>query len=471
MAGSHAHDGTAYIAGDGSYPIDVASESGDQDQLEWVARGRGEEPVERTCTALLRRDPAGIGVFVQGVRVGALPAAAAEALITAMRVWGFDQAECRAVIDGGWYRTAADKGDFRVRLDANPEFIPVAVPAEGPELAAPAPGMLSPQPTIASDLMGMGLAATATLAVLGLFGIVWLLLPPAEPVTSVRAVAPAAPPSAASRPVPQQEARLAARTQIEPAALRTDAAAPIRDHDTGTASAERLPEPAIAATLRSPVRTVSELRPRPLSIPAAETGGDPLQSLSPPAAVRAAQAAQPPVQPVAGRPSAATVIAPSIADELKAPAVTAAPAFALALAPVPPPARDAQPVRAPPPGASDTAARVPDSAAAARGRTPPAAKPAQAARHAAPPRVKSASRTARARAKSRRAARHHARRLRPAQRYAAPPPEAAPAAAPTPLQPPIVIPNPIATRMVEDLQREWAQQAVPRLLQPLRPAQ
>jgi hypothetical protein len=138
-----------HIAGDGEYAVEVVSGSRHQDRLEWLAQGRGEEPKEYACTAVLTHEPDNpfdanaVSVSILGVRVGFLSRDAAAGVVVAMDTGGFEQASCDAIIEGGWYRNAEDKGDFCVMLDANPDFVPSEFPPADDSLleaaALPAP--------------------------------------------------------------------------------------------------------------------------------------------------------------------------------------------------------------------------------------------------------------------------------------------------------------------------------------------
>jgi hypothetical protein len=182
MVGSQSGGDPAHIAGDGDYAIEVVSESRHQDVLEWIVQGRGEEPADHVCMALLalERGDSGtspvVSVSIRGVQIGHLPPEAADGLIESMQIWGFARATCEAVIEGGWYRSAEDKGDFSVWLDAHPDFTPVADP--GAVDLAPALPVAIAVPNANARKTGRDLVfgALATFALMGVIGIVWLVV-------------------------------------------------------------------------------------------------------------------------------------------------------------------------------------------------------------------------------------------------------------------------------------------------------
>ena len=247
-----------HIAGDGDYAIEVVSGSRHQDRLEWLAQGRGEEPKEYACTAVLTHepdnpfDPNAVSVSILGVRVGFLSRDAAASFVGAMDTWDFEQASCDAIIEGGWYRNAEDKGDFCVMLDANPDFVPAEFPpADESLLEAAALPATTAHPRSRFDIRSMGLGAIATMAMLAVVGAV-LWMKPEQQANHSPAVA-----SRAQTPEPAQLASADTRRNAVPAAaLRPVNDEKQRDAATVTATPaeareQRNPEPAVVTSTRS----------------------------------------------------------------------------------------------------------------------------------------------------------------------------------------------------------------------------
>jgi hypothetical protein len=245
-----------HIAGDGEYAIEVVSGSRHQDRLEWLAQGRGEEPKEYACTAVLTHepdnpfDPNAVSVSILGVRVGFLSRDAAASFVGAMDTWDFEQASCDAIIEGGWYRNAEDKGDFCVMLDANPDFVPAEFPpADDSLLEAVALPATTASARSGYAIRSMGLGAIATMAMLAVVGAVLWMMPQQRANYS---------PAAASRVQAPEPALLASadtrRREGPAAALR-----PVNDEkqaDTATATPAEArerpnPEPAVVTSTRS----------------------------------------------------------------------------------------------------------------------------------------------------------------------------------------------------------------------------
>ena len=199
-----------HIAGDGEYAIEVVSGSRHQQRLEWLVQGRDEEPKDYACTAVLTHepgnpvDPNAVSVTVLGTRVGFLPRDAAASFVAASQTWGFVQATCDAIVEAGWYRSADDKGDFCVRLDADPEFIPAEAPIGiAPIAAAPVAVAAAPRKS-GYDVRSMVLGAAATIALLAVVGVASVFMQADERDTG-RRVAVAAieqPATPAPRPAP-----------------------------------------------------------------------------------------------------------------------------------------------------------------------------------------------------------------------------------------------------------------------------
>jgi hypothetical protein len=244
-----------HIAGDGEYAVEVVSGTRHQDRLEWLAQGRGEEPKEYACTAVLTHEPDNpfdanaVSVSILGVRVGFLSRDAAAGFVVAMDTWGFEQASCDAIIEGGWYRNAEDKGDFCVMLDANPDFVPSEFPPADDSLleAAALPAPTAPAKS-GYDIRSMGLGAIATMAMLAAVGaVLWMM--PAQRVSHGPAVA-----SRVQAPGPALLASAEPRLNAGgTAALRVNDE---QKADTATAmpaeaKEQRNPEPAVVTSTRS----------------------------------------------------------------------------------------------------------------------------------------------------------------------------------------------------------------------------
>jgi len=464
MPGPDAEDEPAYVAGDGDYAIEVVSGARHQDRLEWLAQGRGEEPAQYSCVAVLTPeadnpvDPGAVSVSIRGVRVGYLPMEAAAAMAAAMQRWGFERAVCEAMIEGGWYRSAQDKGDFCVRLDANPEFAPTAdddvvPPAYVARAAVPVP------PQTVSNARSVGFGALATLAMLLLIGAVWLVVQPgARSVTSeTAALIPAEP---QSDPRPRRPAATIPADGVEAAALPPSASG---------LSAVR----PVVAVIEPPREAVALPAPGPLpalapaagaavgSVPGSIGAGTATASPSPPPPADESRRMPDPRRPAAG------LAAPLTPEVLP-----------LAVAAMAPPAP--RPIAQPPlPVVRAVAVSSPaDDVAAADGDTGPSDPPLPVARPpddgdaraALSPRAQPAPsrsraydrgarepRAARANARLRNAARHSRKARRPVQVQPSTPP-----AAPSRPDPQIVLPGGgMAARMFEGWAREWSSRLPP----------
>ena len=471
MPGPDTEEDLAYIAGDGDYAVEVVGGARHQDRLEWLAQGRGEEPTQYTCVAVLTAepdnpfDPNAVSVSIRGVRVGYLPIAAAAAMTAAMQRWAFERAVCEAMIEGGWYRSAQDKGDFRVRLDANPEFVPASETDDEADVVPPVPAPVAVAPTkAASNIRSVAFGGLATMAMLVAIGAVWLVVQPDARMTSETAAVASAEPEPEPRP--------------------------------GRRASQFSPRARDAAALQPSAHGVSDLRPL---APLAETPRE--------APALAAPGALPTVTPVARATASG---APARGSVTPAPAVTALPLSA-EVGRVPDPRRPASALTAPltpevlpiaiaamAPPALRLVAQSPvlvvravavsspaDGLAAGQGDSGPSDLPLPVPRPAggndvaaltprADPapgshRVQSRAsepRSSRANVKLRNAARHSRKARRPV--YV--PPAASPPAAPSRAAPQIVLPGGgMAARMFEGWAREWSSR-LPPLGQP-RPVQ
>ena len=383
MVGSDAASDSAHIAGDGDYAIEVVSGSRHQDRLEWLAQGRGEEPADYVCTVLLLPepdnpfDPNAVSVSVRGVRIGYLPADAAASMSAAMRTWGFDRATCAAIIEGGWYRSAEDKGDFCVRLDANPDFEPAALP--GVDRPRPRPIAVVAAVNARKTAYDLGLGAIATFAMLALIGIVWLVVQPtAQPLKSDYPAAASSPQTSASAQ-PREAAsapRGGARDTLERAVLLGDAGRPRGAGESGAAStdARRDPTPVVAKVdqppaSKPPASRPSDLRPVVADIEAVKE----VSAVPPPEPVKAVASSAEPGAAAARRES--TPADAAVEGRLSLAAI--GPGEAEEVGPVPD-RRHALPAVAAP-----TAEQVPSTAGASPPALPPAPQPASSGSQAA----------------------------------------------------------------------------------------
>jgi len=287
-----------HIAGDGEYAIEVVSGSRHQDRLEWLAQGRGEEPKEYACTAVLTHEPDNpfdanaVSVSILGVRVGFLSRDDAASFVSAMDTWDFEQASCDAIIEGGWYRHAEDKGDFCVMLDANPDFVPAELPlADDSVLEAAALPAAMAHPRSGFDIRSMGLGAIATIAMLAVVGAVLWMMPQANhsPLVASR-VQSSAPALLASADTRRKEGPTATLRPVNVEKQRDTATATPAD-----AREQRNPEPAVVPSTRSV--SVSTASAAAQSVPSAPPPATTARTLAPqePAAV-----APPIVSTVAG---------------------------------------------------------------------------------------------------------------------------------------------------------------------------
>ncbi|MPZ57493.1 MAG: hypothetical protein GEU91_13530 [Rhizobiales bacterium] len=373
MVGSGAANDSAYIAGDGGYVIEVVCGSRHQDALEWLVRGRTEDPTDYACAALLVHepenpfDPNAVSVTIQGVRVGFLPPEEAAGMVAAMEQWGFDRATCDAVIEGGWYHSADDKGDFGVRLDMNPDFAPTENVVV--DLSPPQPGTALVRvelPKRGRDLKTILLGAAATFAMFALIGATWLVVEPsAMPVRNLLAALPSAPTEVS----PERAEADVGRVGVQPNAEPTTAMTGTREKsDNAEAKAELRPPVSSPSTFgsgdrRSPVSVAKATR-EPLPVPAAQATAqrpppangvatrEPIGETMPAVQTRALTVPKT-IQPVADRKLPVATPSASIAREVR-PTVDHNPAVVVVPTPV------AEEVR--PPVASVAAALVPPAA-------------------------------------------------------------------------------------------------------------
>jgi hypothetical protein len=111
------------LAGDDQFGFQVVGESHYQSDLAKIAGGITDEGVHQECAALLRLeptnkyDPHAVEVLIAGMRVGYIPAVQAPEMSALFHSVGVFQAECDAVIQGGWDRGGGDAGAFGVRLN------------------------------------------------------------------------------------------------------------------------------------------------------------------------------------------------------------------------------------------------------------------------------------------------------------------------------------------------------------------
>jgi hypothetical protein len=484
MAGVDASDGNVHIAGDGGYAVEVVSGSSHQDRLEWLAQGRGEEPVDYTCTALLLPepnnpfDPNAVSVSIRGVRVGYLPADAAASMAAAMQMWGFERATCAAIVEGGWYRSTEDKGDFCVRLDANPDFAPTALALAAAERMPPRPAaVVAAAGSGKATAYDLGLGAVATFALLALIGIVWLIVQPIAQPTGPAAKADY-PAATAQFPARPHDAALGSadgdRERLERMALLNSIGRPQSTSDAGQAvTTEARHDPMIVVAQAE--------RPPDSRRPTAQPGG-PRQVIAVTEAAKEALAVPPPdaaatandAAAVARVPPAASAgeerlslaaLGPRDAEEIGKDADRWSP-----VAVASPSAVEVQP-RVPAAGVQGAVPATPAAPASARGDNgvsagagpvpaagpaaadaKPAARPPRRAESRRKARFRAEPRAARLKARSRNTTRFSRRNRRAVE--AAPPPSPSPApAAPAPQTvEPGLLP---AARMLQGWSREW----------------
>jgi hypothetical protein len=490
MVGSEPEEDHAFFAGDGEYAIEVISEIRHQERLEWLAQGRGEDPTEHTCTVLLVHEPdnpfdaSAVSVSIDGVRVGYLPPAIASDMVAAMRAWGIDRATCDAIIEGGWYRSAEDKGDFCVRLDLDSDFAPESAPIPD-AVPQSQPGVADARPRPRNVVHDLVLGAAATVAMFVALGAVWLYMQSQSGVdrrfavaSSTAKVAEASPPRQRDRPETTALARAAPGSAgtVQPQVTQAVTAADTTAHAIAAGTSGGVNNPRVIAAAEAANNTAAPLPPEPESAVPPSDGGvvrggagltqtETASRAAPPASTAADHAviaAVPSVVPEIDPPPhpAAPVAAAPVAEELDP--LAAASVFQSALPPLPKPV--------PPQAEHDRDG--PSAPAAAESREPPQAREAVAVvkRDA---RSGGNARTRRALARSRNSG-HSNNRLkrrpvqyqsdppRPAQyrRYPPPAAQAGPATAPR-MQ--VGAPfNSAATQMIEGLAKEWSTVAPPR---------
>jgi hypothetical protein len=108
---------TVQLAGDGAFDFEVVGEARCQDVLALLAGGRSRNNADVKCRARLVREPnnksdrRAVAVYIEGHRIAYLYRERAREY----HVKG--NAECNAVICGGWDRGPNDQGHFGVKLD------------------------------------------------------------------------------------------------------------------------------------------------------------------------------------------------------------------------------------------------------------------------------------------------------------------------------------------------------------------
>jgi hypothetical protein len=112
------------IKGDGLFTYHVVGTSHYQQQLGRIAGGRREAAVYFRVNAVLSSEPDNpydanaIQIQIDGERVGYVSRQDNVSLREKLRAAGVtEDVQCRAEIAGGWYRGAADFGEFGLRLD------------------------------------------------------------------------------------------------------------------------------------------------------------------------------------------------------------------------------------------------------------------------------------------------------------------------------------------------------------------
>ena len=113
----------AIVSGDGTYRFEVVGESHYQANLEHIAGGRTPEGAKFQCVAILIPEPNNphdsnaVYVSVAGRKVAYLSREWAVRFNKVLSDGGYEIAECRAVIVGGWDRGREDRGHFGIKLD------------------------------------------------------------------------------------------------------------------------------------------------------------------------------------------------------------------------------------------------------------------------------------------------------------------------------------------------------------------
>lgn len=508
MVGPDSEHDCAFIAGDGEYAIEVVSGSVHQDRLEWLAQGRSENPTEYTCTALLVLDPEvdanAISVSINGVRVGHLPSDVGADLAAAMQTWGLDRVTCDALIEGGWYRNAEDKSDFRVLLDLNPDAPPKIEPAP---VAYPVPvgstALIVVEPKTAGTARDLAFGAIATAAMLLIIGMVWLLVPWAkelniavstpeqtsganerhETAIPTRETAPKKIDTAtlAGRdtaeslraqeqhavPGPRRNVKALAATSDRPAQRASEPTSRADAHDVGPAVAiAESPKDAAAAASPKPITALSALAVGVTSVDAVRAGPAPRSTGLLPERVARAVTDEQRLAVANVPPTAAEEIRPRLADKQPAAAMTARSAEEIdpnsvpVSQPAPPPLPQPAPAEVRGNGNSGAAGR----AGRNEGPRAPNERPKAERRHRATSdsrasqiaaRSRALSRATRVRARSREPERYSTRRRRPVYYRVEPTP--APSAPAVATRPPT---GSMAEQMIHGWAREW-QHAVP----------
>jgi hypothetical protein len=413
-----------YVAGDGDYALEVVSGSRHQDRLEWLAQGRGEDPKDYACTAILTHEPDNpfdsnaVSISVLGVRVGFLPRDAAADFVAAMQTWGFERASCDAIVEGGWYRSADDKGDFCVRLDVNPEFVPAdaLIADEAADQARATPVAATP-PQAGYDARSMGFGAAAMFTAVALLGVVWLVVQPPDEREAGRrsAVAalvqtpePAAPgaPRLASSEAERKVAPASETPGVTEVEQASQAAAGSRVETMEARSAPKAVASAAEGPASEPAPVVSGTGSARLgaitSQPAVVVQVDPVKAAaaSPPAVVEAAVKDQPvreaaatgavgagpaesPTSVTADRQTPVAAMPPPAVEEVQA-AIAGKRVTAISATPVasevPPPEAVAFPPPSPPPPPSRPSRSGPTEASSPPQQSVQAAKPVRKVR-------------------------------------------------------------------------------------------
>jgi hypothetical protein len=133
------------LIGDGEFGFQIVGESHHQTAIEKMVGGRSKEGSHYRCTAIVRAeptnryDPNAVEVLIAGIQVGYIPAYQAADMRQTLQRYSINEAECDALVLGGWDRGGGDVGYLGVRLDlvrpfacreravqapADPEIIP-----------------------------------------------------------------------------------------------------------------------------------------------------------------------------------------------------------------------------------------------------------------------------------------------------------------------------------------------------------
>lgn len=111
------------LVGDGQYGFQVVGESHHQAAIERIVGGTSRDGAHYQCIAAVRAEPTNlydrnaVEVLIDDIQVGYIPAYQAPDMCRLFRAFSVSEAQCEAIIQGGWDRGHGDTGFLGVRLN------------------------------------------------------------------------------------------------------------------------------------------------------------------------------------------------------------------------------------------------------------------------------------------------------------------------------------------------------------------